>query len=815
VDGLRTASSLRPLSGRTVRIAQIPVLSSTPVAVLDRYLIRQIIPTFLLALSVLTFLLTIQPMLEHLRSLLAKGVPLATVGQLLLTLLPQGASLTFPMAFLTAVLMALGRMSADRESLALLACGVRPMRILRPILLLGVVVAGLDMYVLMKLKPDANQHFREVTARLLAEMGERDIRAREFYERLPNMVLYIGDRRPDGSWGDVFLADTTNRTHPAVTLSESARLVVERDLRQLRLILTGATQYIPGQAEAGAYAVTTFTEPVTVSIPADAVFGAGEIAMDRGLAELDWAGLSKKAEERRLAKDSPHNEIMHQQQMLSFPVACIIFAVIGLALGLHTRKEGRLAGLTLGLAVILAYYAVMTLAESHVKANAWSDGWKLPAFWARWIPNIVIGTLGVAGLVWRARAIEGRVALFAPERVRAWWLRRRNRTEVPHLPAPARPMVVVRLPRRILPGPTLLDRYVVRTYLRLLVLALGSLMALFYVISTVDLSDRIGRNGVTTWMFLRFLWHMTPEFLSYVVPLSILIAGLGTLGALTRTNELMVMRACGISLYRAAAPLIALSGVWTLLLFAMGSDVQARSKRTADVLNDQIHGRESSTVNLLNPRWLVGEDGRIYHFQVYEPANRRNAGRPTVHGLAIYETADGPYRLAAHTTAERAALDQAIWRPSVAWIQRFDGAAAARRDVTATPLVLPDVEEFRRVQGDASQMTLGELREYVRRFGESGYNIAEHEVGLHQKLAFPAVAIIMTLLAIPFGATTGRKGALYGIALAFLLAGAYFLVQTFFTAVGAAGIMPPALAAWGTNALFAMGALYLLLTVRT
>lgn len=794
------------------------VLSSSAVAVLDRYLIRQIVPTFLIALGVLTFLLTINPMLEHLRSLLAKGVPLATVGQLLLTLLPQGASLTFPMAFLTAVLMGLGRMSADRESLALLACGVRPLRILRPILLLGVIVAGLDMYVLMKLKPDANQHFREVTARLLAEMGERDIRPREFYERLPNRVLYVGDRRPDGTWGDVFMADTTNRTHPAVTLAESARLTVDRELRQLRLTLDGATQYAPGQTDTGAYSVTKFTEPVMVGFDADQIFGAGEIAMERGLAELDWAGLTAKAEQRRQAKDSPHNEIMHQQQMISFPVACIIFAVIGLALGLHTRKEGRLAGLTLGLAVILIYYAIMQLAESHVRANAWSDGLKLPAAWARWMPNIVIGLLGVVALAWRARAIEGRVALFAPERLRAWWLRRQGRTSAaPTAAAPVRPMLVIRLPRRILPGPTLLDRYVIRTYLRLLVLSIGSLMVLFYVISTVDLSDRIGRNGVTTAMFVRYLWHMTPEYLSYVFPLSILIAGLGTLGALTRTNELMVMRACGISLYRAAAPLLAMSGVWAVLLFAMGSDVQARSKRTATLLDDQIRGRESHTVSLTNPRWLVGEDGRIYHFQVYEAASPRNAHRPTVHGLAIYETAKAPYRLVTHTTAERAALTDNVWRPATAWIQRFDAnaGAEARRDVTGAPLTLPDVEEFRRVQGDASQMTLGELREYVRRFGESGYNIAEHEVGLHQKLAFPAVAIIMTLIAIPFGATTGRKGALYGIAIAFLLAGAYFLVQTFFTAVGAAGIMPPALAAWGTNGVFALGALYLLLTVRT
>ena len=73
----------------------------------------------------------------------------------------------------------------------------------------------------------------------------------------------------------------------------------------------------------------------------------------------------------------------------------------------------------------------------------------------------------------------------------------------------------------------------------------------------------------------------------------------------------------------------------------------------------------------------------------------------------------------------------------------------------------------------------------------------------------------MTLLAVPFGATTGKKGAMYGIGLATVMAGAYFLILTLSLAVGAAGVLPPALAAWAPNLIFASFAVFLMFTVRT
>ena len=75
---------------------------------------------------------------------------------------------------------------------------------------------------------------------------------------------------------------------------------------------------------------------------------------------------------------------MHIQQMFAFPVACLTFAVLGLALGLHTRQEGKFAGLALGIGVIIVYMGL------HAQAEDWAKGGDFPAVWARWLPNLVL-----------------------------------------------------------------------------------------------------------------------------------------------------------------------------------------------------------------------------------------------------------------------------------------------------------------------------------------------------------------------------------------------------------------------------------------
>ena len=112
-------------------------------------------------------------------------------------------------------------------------------------------------------------------------------------------------------------------------------------------------------------------------------------------------------------------------------------------------------------------------------------------------------------------------------------------------------------------------------------------------------------------------------------------------------------------------------------------------------------------------------------------------------------------------------------------------------------------------------MTVPELRRFIEEQAASGINVVPLTIDLQKKLAFPLVTVVMTLLAIPFGMTTGKRGTLYGIGIGIVLALSYGIVGDAFAAIGKAGMLDPIMAGWAPNILAAGCAAYLLLTART
>ena len=786
-----------------------PVLSSLSALMnlLDRYIVRESMPPFLLALAVFTFVFAINPMLDRASDMLAKNVPLHTVGVLLLLLLPQALGITIPMAFLTGTLIALGRLSGDRESVALLACGVSPTRVLRPLMALAVLVAGADLYIMLKAIPDANQRFREITFALLTQQSEQDIKPRVFFERFPNLVIFAHDTNPAGGWRGLLIADTSVPHRPPVTLAERGRLVIDEQARLVYLVLDGAEQIVPGSDEGRVYTWAR-RDDLRIKIDPQMVFGSATLS--RGLPEMRIPELQQEIARKRATGDSPHMEIIFLHQRFSFPVACFVFALLAVPLGLSTRKDGKLAGLTLGLLVVLIYYGLLMGTESWVKGEAWTRETRFPPEWARWVPNIVLGLAGLAALWWRTRAIDGGLSLSLPG-----WLARRSGAEPTrqgNVVAPqARrgPVVVIRVPRLALPGPRLLDRYVGAKYLRLIGLAFAALLGFFYLATFIELSQKLFKGHATTGALLQYLWYSTPQFIAYVLPIATLVAVLATMGGLARTGELTVMRACGVSLYRAALPLFALALIWSGVLFGLEDRVLAQANRKAEALEDQIRDRDPRTYNIANARWLAEiKTGRIFYFAHFDGRSLR--------GLSVFETAPSPYRLASHTYADAATYEDGDWFAENGWTQTFRNDEQLEREMfTRRALPLPPLDFFQGARVDPGVMTVAELSDYVREHGGQGYDVAEQRVDLYRKTAFPAVTLVMTLLAVPFGAMTGRRGALYAIGLAIVLAFAYWLLTTVFVAVGTAGLLPAPLAAWSANILFVVAAGYLTLTVRT
>jgi lipopolysaccharide export LptBFGC system permease protein LptF len=112
-------------------------------------------------------------------------------------------------------------------------------------------------------------------------------------------------------------------------------------------------------------------------------------------------------------------------------------------------------------------------------------------------------------------------------------------------------------------------------------------------------------------------------------------------------------------------------------------------------------------------------------------------------------------------------------------------------------------------------MNFGQLDHYIGDLRQSGFDTMRLRVQLWQKIAYPLVAVVMAVLAIPFALSMGRRGSLTGIAVAIGVALAYFVINGLFGALGDVNYLPAALAAWSSDLIFGLVGGYLLLRTPT
>ncbi|HEX7086244.1 MAG TPA: LptF/LptG family permease [Vicinamibacterales bacterium] len=779
--------------------------------ILDRYIIRELILPFLLGLVIFTFLLVLDPLATYSEQLIAKGVSWGIVARVLLTLLPQALAITIPIALLIGLLIGLGRLSADREIVAMQACGISVYRLLRPVLLLAFAGWAVTSYIMIESVPTANQTFREIVFGIITQRVETEIKPRVFFEDFPNRVLYVGDAPSGGGWRECFVADTSRPEQPTVFTAESCRLVIDRERRTVDLVLTGGARHAANLPDPETYEVDRFDELI-IALDPNTVFRQADLL--KGDNEMTIPELRARAAELQREGLPSHAPLLALHRKFSIPVACIVLAVIGLALGVQHGRGGKLAAFVPGIGVVFVYYVIEYLGRQMTKGQ-------LIAPWlAVWAPNLVLGATGVALLVWRARSADKPIRFTLPARfTRKAAPAAAAAASLSPAPAPAagrgnRVIVVIRIPSLRLPAFRLLDAYVTRLTLKVAALTFVGLLGIFYISTFIDLSDKLFKGQTTGAMLLQFFYYQTPEFIYYIIPLTVLISATVAIGILTKNSELVVMQACGISLYRVAAPLVVLAALASWGLFLLQDHVLPYSNRRAQALKHVIRGGSPRTFDVVNRKWLMARDGSIYNYTYYDQR------RQELNGLSVYEFEPSRGDLTRRVYVREAAWvpsSERTWRAQEGWVREFARGTDPTAYVTfpSRDLRLEPPDYFATETEEPDRMTFAQLRRYIEDLAASGVNVTPQVVALHRKISFPFVTLIMTLIAVPFAVTTGKRGALYGISVGIVLAVVYWITINAFGAVGAAGMMPAALAAWAPNLIFGAGAAYLLLTART
>jgi LPS export ABC transporter permease LptF/LPS export ABC transporter permease LptG len=755
------------------------------VSILDRYVIRQVLTPFAFALLVFTFVVIIPGLRDYAERFIAKGAPADVVVSALLTLIPSALALSIPMSLLLGLLVAFGRLSGDREFVALQACGVSLGRLLRPVTIIAVLATMATAYMWMVGMPAGNVRFREIAFQVTASLAEGEVRPRIFFEQFPGLTIFVRDVPLDGGWDGVFLADTRSPNRTDVYLARRGRVVINTERQTVEFVLQNAVRHSSDNADSLKYDVLKFDQSLITLDPRTVFPTEGPSKGDR---EMSIAELEARAAERRERGESDRTQLIEIHRKYAIPFGCLIFGMIGLALGATNRRDGTLAGFVLGLAVIFLYYALLEWGRSLGMAGL------VPVWTAAWLPNLVLGAMGILLFTQRRRVAD---QTLVPAFVRRWTSRRERTVKLWRLPV------------------SILDRYVVATYVRILVLSTVALATIFYVSTFVDQAEKAYRGTISWGLLFSFMGYMTPQYVYYIIPLSILIATLTTVALMTKNSELIVMRACGISLYRTMMPLIIPAIVAGGALFALEQTILGPANRRAEMTKEVMEGGNADSLDISTRRWVLGNDGDIYNFNFYDQARRAFTR------LTIYEftpSMDLMVRRSFAATAQSVSDSEfdRSWRLENGWSREFnDEPVPPYTPFETTTRPLEPVAHFASAAPYPEFMSYTELRAYTERLDAGGGDVISQRAALARKVSFPFVTLVMALIAVPFAVTIGRSGAMAGIGVAIVVAIAYWVVSSIFTALGAGGAMPAQLAAWAPNVLFAAAATYLLLTVRT
>lgn len=774
--------------------------------IIDRYILTEITPSFGLGLGVFTFVLLLNEILRYARVLIAQGASVGNVTGILINLLPSVLCLTIPMGVLLGILVALGRMAADSEITALRASGVSLYRLLKPMLIAATIGWVASFYLITYVLPDSNQTVRQLLFQVLTSKAKTDVRPRVFYDTLfPNrMFLAMDIESGTDLWNHVFVADLSAPASPRVTLAREGRLIVDSERRSVSFYLRDGEIHEVAYEQPEEYKLQHFGETV-IPLQSESFFPPDDVDVPRGAREMKIGQLYRSYQQSELPV-----YLVEIHKKFSIPFACFVFGVLGLALGIKNRREGRSWGFVVSIAVIFVYYVLIQLGDGMAKQG------RLPPLVAMWTANWVLGAAGLYLLVRNAREIHA--ALPSPWRALrkldeatgiASFLRVAPR-EIDDRPRD-RTVLVIRIPRIILRFPNTLDRYVAREFFRYFFLILAALAVVYVLGLLIGILEPVFEHNVKGKLVFQYVGFSLPQILFHMLPLSTLMATLVNFALLTKTSEMTAIKAGGISLYRISLPVILVGLLVSAVCFGIQEYILPYSNRRVVELEDEIRQRPVQTHNVINRRWMLGQGRQIYHYFYYD------ALRQTFNGLALYRLDDSRFTITGRTYARQASWDRAsqAWILRDGWKRDFDEAPGIQRFDT---LAVHDIEPpsyFVKEQKQSDQMTYVELATYIRDLQASGFDVVPLEVSLHSKLSFPLAALVTVLIAIPFSFTPGKKGALYGIGIAIAIGLSYYVTTRVFAFMGESAFLPPLLSAWAPNVLFSVGALYGLFNVKT
>jgi lipopolysaccharide export system permease protein len=358
------------------------------------YILKEILPIFLIGLMTFTIILLMDKVLKMIELVVNRGGSLSSILALFLYISPSFLTITIPVAVLLGTLLTFGRLSSDSEIIAFKASGMSLYQLFVPISLFALGTFLLTSFLVFYGLPWGNRGFKATLYQLAQSKADIEIKERIFNDAFNNLVVYV-DRVPlqGNRMEGILIYDQREKGISSTIIAKEGFLINNPESQEIILrLLNGDIQRF--EPEAHTFQKIKF-DTYDLKLELAKTFAAVEKKLKDK--ELSIEDIRKKIEEiKRVGGDATSYEVeLHKRYAI--PFTCIVFALIGVPLGIQPHRSGRSYGFILSILILLAYYISLTASEVLAVRKI------IPAFFASWIPNLLFLGLGIYLLVKTAR----------------------------------------------------------------------------------------------------------------------------------------------------------------------------------------------------------------------------------------------------------------------------------------------------------------------------------------------------------------------------------------------------------------------------
>jgi LPS export ABC transporter permease LptG/LPS export ABC transporter permease LptF len=795
------------------------------VRIFTRYILREIIGYALLGGVLFTFILGMRYLLP-LMELFVRGVASPTdLLKLVAYLLPNFLTLTIPMAVLIGILLGLSRLAADSEVTAMRAAGLGVLDFVRIVSIFAVLCWAGGLANSLYIAPHASRALLAYENAAKNSQVSVQVQPRVFYEDFKNYVLYAQDVLPGANgtaiWKHVFLADLTKPASPHIITATEATVLSGPD-QTLRMQLADGSRHDISIANPDQYDISTF---LSTELPMQTGQQEEDSHLSRTSTPLHSLGMHdlwQFAHGPNPAAARPYLIELHYR--FAFPTACLVLMLVGVPLGLSSKRGGKGTGFVVTLILVFLYYILSLIGVDFAKQV------RVPAALGVWGANILFTLAGVA-LIQQLSRGGFAIDLFSNAAAAIARLVDRTRSKRTENNSMGDGAAMQRLRRALrIKFPLILDAYVMGSFLKNFALVLSAMIGMFLIFTFFELIGDIIRYRTPLVTVGDYLLNLIPFILYNVTPLCSLVAVLITFGALNRSSEMTAMKATGISLYRIVAPVLVVATLLAATLFLFDEAYLPAANRRQEALLSVIKGKPAQTFLRPDRKWMSGqttagpnaaagitaeaEPTRIFYYQFFD------ADRDLFANLTVFEFQPGTFNLTRRIFAQSAHWDDRVggWVFEDGWQRTFAGEAITSYQpfkLSTFPEIHEQPSYFKKEARTSQEMSYTELAAYIADLRQSGFDTTPLRVQLNRKLSYPLITLVMAVLAIPFSLFAGKRGSIAGMGAAIGLAIAYWVVAGIFENLGDVNSLPAVLAAWSPDLLFAIAGTYLLLRTPT